>query len=276
MLDRLLTSAGRHRLWAANTCPPGDSGTWVQPLTYLVLDELHSGPTGPGNRRGYVLRRLGHRLGTATTSAPLTGVACIGTSATLGSSEGSIQEICRFASKVFGSRFDASAVVGEQRRTVGDVCGDIDFSLPVPAPRAVAALEPADLDGLAEAFTGVGFDDPQLVGDRLLRHSVTASLLRVVADHPFPPLAGRSGRKCQQVREWGMELARDPETVSVALERFVALVSRKCGRTLTNGLRPLFTVDVQIWIREVTLLPQAEGLPRARVPLGGLAGCHCR
>ena len=259
MLDRLLTNAGRQRLWAANTRPAGDSGTWVQPLTYLVLDELHSYDGAQGTDVAMLLRRLGHRLGTATTSAPLAGVACIGTSATLGSSEGSIQEMCRFASKVFGSRFDASAVVGERRRTVAEVCNDIDFSLPVPASHDVAELDPSDLDGVAEAFTGVGFDDPQAVGDRLLRHSVTASLLRVVADHPRRWPDAVAG-VCQQVREWGMELGRDPDSVSVALERFVALVSQARGRTLTNGVRPLFSVDVQIWIREVSRLKRKISL----------------
>ena len=118
-------------------------------------------------------------------------------------------DMCLFASKVFGTRFDVSAIVGEQRRLVSEVCGDIDFSLPVPNPKDLVALDPSDLDGLAEAFTGVGFDDAQAVGDRLLRHRITASLLRVAADHPrrWPDaVAGVA----QQVQEWGMALGREP------------------------------------------------------------------
>ena len=217
MLDRLLTNAGRQRLWAANTRPAGDSGTWEQPLNYLVLDELHSYDGAQGTDVAMLLRRLGHRLGMATTSAPLGGVGCVGTSATLGSSQGSIEGMCDFASKVFGSRFDASAIVGEKRRTVAEVCGDIDFSLPVPSPRSVADLDHADLDGLAVAFTGIEFDDAQQVGDRLLRHSLTASLLRVVSEHPRRWPDAVAG-VCQQVREWGMELANDPEAVVVEAE----------------------------------------------------------
>jgi len=253
MLDRLLTNATRQRLWATNTRPVDEDGTWEQPLTYLVLDEFHTYDGAQGTDVAMLLRRLGHRLGTATASSPLAGIACVGTSATLGSSRTAAADMCSFASRVFGVRFDVTAVIGEQRRTVAEVCGDIDFSLPVPDPVELVALDPRDLDALADAFTGAGFDDPQAVGDRLLRHRVTASLLRVASNRPrrWPDaVAGIA----QQVPEWGAAMARDVEVVEQALERFVALVSQARGRTSTGALRPLFAVEVQVWIREVTRL----------------------
>jgi len=259
MLDRLLTNASRQRLWAANTRPADDGGTWEQPLTYLVLDEFHTYDGAQGTDVAMLLRRLGHRLGTATTVSPLAGVGVVGTSATLGSSPTSAADMCSFASRVFGVRFDATSVIGEQRRTVTEVCGDIDFALPVPDPTSLGVLDPLDLDGLAEAFTGVEFDDRQAVGDRLLRHRVTASLLRVAADRPrqWPDaVAGIA----QQVPEWGSALALDAEAVGVALERFVALVSQAKGRTSSGGVRPLFAVEVQVWIREVTRLKRNVAL----------------
>jgi ATP-dependent helicase YprA (DUF1998 family) len=253
MLDRLLTNASRQRLWAANTRPADDDGTWEQPLTYLVLDEFHTYDGAQGTDVAMLLRRLGHRLGTATTTSPLGGIGCVGTSATLGSSPTAAKDMCSFASRVFGVRFDATAVIGEQRRTVAEVCGDIDFSLPVPEPGELVALDPRDLDALAEAFTGSEFDDAQAVGDRLLRHRVTASLLRVAADRPrrWPDAVVGIA---QQVPEWGAAMARDTEVVEHALERFVALVSQARGRTSNGGIRPLFAVEVQVWIREVTRL----------------------
>src|SRR5436309_5734527 len=103
-----------------------------------------------------LLRRLGHRLGVATAQSPLTGVAPIGTSATLGSSQTSAADMCRFACRVFGVQFDLPAVVGEQRRTVAEVCSDIDFALPTPDPRDVAQIDLSDLkagrEALAQAF----------------------------------------------------------------------------------------------------------------------------
>lgn len=256
MLDRLLLNPSRQRLWAANTRPGDDDGGWEQPLTYLVLDEIHTYDGAQGTDIAMLLRRLGHRLGTANRTSPLNNVGCVGTSATLGSSPTAAADVCSFASRVFGTRFDVAAIIGEDRMTVADVCGDIDFSLPVPPPAELVALDPSDLDGLAQAFTRTGFDNPQDVGDRLVRHRLTASLLRNVADQPrrWPDAVAAIA---QQAPEWGAVLADDPELVGAALERFVALVSQARGRTRTGETRPLFSVEVQVWIREVTRLKRA-------------------
>ena len=258
MLDRLLTTQRRQRLWAANT-PPSPRSGWEQPLTYLVLDEFHTYDGAQGTDVAMLLRRLGHRLGVASPHSPLTGIAPVGTSATLGSSPTSAADMCLFAERIFGVRFDVSALVGEQRQTVADVCADIDFSQPTPDPRALLGIDLTAADGLdelARAFTGNAFDDPQAVGDRLLRHHVTASLLRVAADRPRLWADAVAG-VAQQVPEWGRVLADDPDAASAALERFVALISQARGRTATGRVRPLFSVDVQVWIREVTRLLRA-------------------
>lgn len=263
MLDRLLTNERRQRLWAVNT-PPASRDGWEQPLTYLVLDEFHAYDGAQGTDVAMLMRRLGHRLGVATAQAPLSGVTPVGTSATLGSSPTSAADMCRFAERIFGVRFDVSSIVGEQRSTVAEVCGDIDFALPTPDPGETGRLASDDLDGLAQAFTGAAFDDPQAVGDRLLRHHITASLLRIAAERPrlWPDaVAGVA----QQVPGWGRVLADDPDAVAVALERFVALISQARGRTDSGGPRPLFSVDVQLWIREVTrLLRTVEKTPGFR------------
>ena len=233
--------------------------TWDQPLTYLVVDELHSYDGAQGTDVAMLLRRLGYRLGTATATSSLSGVALHWYVGNVGVLPDAAADMCHFASKIFGVRFDISAIVGEQRRLVSEVCGDIDFSLPVPMPKGLVALDPSDLDGLAEAFTGTGFDDAQAVGDRLLRHRITASLLRVVAEHPrrWPDaVAGVA----QQVQEWGMAHAEDPHQVGEALERFVALVSQARGRTRGGDVRPLFAVEVQVWIREVSRLKRKVSL----------------
>lgn len=255
MLDRLLTNGSRHRLWATNT-PPADLSGWEQPLTYLVLDEFHTYDGAQGTDVAMLLRRLGHRLGIATSQSPLDEVGCVGTSATLGSSQTATADMCTFASRVFGVRFEPTSIVGEQRKPVAEVCPDIDFSLPVPQPADIMALDPLDIDALAEAFTGTFFDDPQAVGDRLLQHHLTASLLRVAGDRPRAWPDAVAG-VAQQVPVWGEALVRDPNAVGIALERFVALVSEARGRGAAGEVRPLFSVDVQIWIREVTRLKRS-------------------
>lgn len=251
MLDRLLTNPHRQRLWAANTAAAVDP-----PLRYVVLDEFHTYDGAQGTDVAMLLRRLGHRLGMATAASPLDGVACVGTSATLGSAPSAAADMRSFAERVFGQRFEADAVVGERRKPVEAVCDALDLALPLPDPRAVASLADDDLDGLAQAFTGAPFDDPQEVGDRLLRHRLTATLLRHTAATPrawrdlVVVLAG-------QLPEWRRFLDEDPDALERALERFVALVSQARGRGPGGAVRPLFPVEVQVWVREVTRLTRA-------------------
>ena len=162
--------------------PPSPKGGWEQPLKYLVLDEFHTYDGAQGT--DVAARRLGHRVSTSTPSSPLDGVVCIGTSATLGSSPTATTDMRQFAERVFGQPFDETSVIGEQRQTVEQVCADIDLSLPTPKPETVIALDPSDADALALAFTGTGFDDPQEVGDRLLRHPLTSTLLQISSASP--------------------------------------------------------------------------------------------
>ncbi len=203
-----------------------------------------------------LLRRLGHRLQTATAASPLSGVACVGTSATLGSSGTALAEMRRFAERVFGQVFDESSVIGEQRRTVEEVCSDLDLSMPIPTPAEVMAVDPFDLDALAMVFTGEGFDTPEDVGDRLLRHPLTAGLLHIASHTPrvwgdvVVTLAAR-------VPTWSTAVIEDPIAAEIALERFVGLISAARGRNAAGGTRPLFSIDVQVWIREVTRLTRS-------------------
>ena len=53
------------------------------------------------------------------TTSPLHNVGCVGTSATLGSSATAAEEMCSFATRVFGTPFDAAAVVSERRKNRG-------------------------------------------------------------------------------------------------------------------------------------------------------------
>ena len=267
MLDRLLTTPGRRRLWAANT-PPTPRGSYEQPLSYLVLDEFHSYDGAQGTDVAMLLRRLGYRLGLATAQSPLHGVAPVGTSATLGSAPSSRADICRFAERVFGVRFEVSAIVDEQRLTAEQACPEVDFSLPTPDPRTIQAIDLSDpehgREALARAFTEEGFDDPRDVGDRLLKHHVTASLLRVAADRPRL-WSDAVAAMARRVPEWGRVLPDYPEAVARALECFVALISQARGRTAANKPRPLFSVEVQMWIREVSrLLRAVDDQPRFR------------
>ena len=65
---------------------------------------------------------------------------------------------------------------------------------------------------------------------------------------------------------WGREMATNLDGVKEALSRFIALISvaRRPGGD-GQGSRPLFQVEVQLWVREVSrLLRTVESVPRFR------------
>lgn len=254
MLDRLLATPDRRRLWAANTPPPNASPSqWEQPLRYVVLDELHTYNGAQGTDVAMLLRRLGERLGIATTGNALGGVGPVGTSATLGSAPTATQAIVEFASRVFGVPFDLSSVVGEQRRSIAATVPSVDYTLPTPTPEQVDALAADDRNGLALAFTGVGFDDPLSVGSRVATHHLIKALLSAASaaprawDEVVEDVASRD-------TAWGRSYGNDPAVASSALAKLVALLS-ECKRTNQAGtIVPLFGIEMQLWVREVARL----------------------
>ena len=166
-------------------------------LRFLVLDEVHTYTGKQGADVAYLIRRLKQHTGTAGE------LRCIGTSATVQSSEGEEagEAISRFATKLFGEPFDPESVVTEtyvepSRR--GEVGGEDKGIL----PKKVLATEEmlTNFDGsldetvaLVEALSGRKLSEDQtskigmgkLLGklsvvwfleDQLLRNSNSMSL----------------------------------------------------------------------------------------------------
>lgn len=99
MLDFPLIRAGDSVLWRHNA---------PDMLRFLVVDELHTFDGAQGTDLACLIRRLKSRLRT-----PPGALACVGTSATLGT-EGN-DRLLVYASAVFGESIDEAAVIGECR-----------------------------------------------------------------------------------------------------------------------------------------------------------------
>jgi replicative superfamily II helicase len=244
MLDRLLVRADRTALWAGNG---------PDTLQYVVLDEFHTYDGAQGTDVAMLLRRLGRRLSMATPEYPLGAATPVATSATLGSGSGSTDALREFAGRVFGADFDPEAVIGEFRQTAEEACGAIDYTLPTPRVEDVAEideLDPDAIDAIVAAFTGrtdaVG---PEELGDILKRHHLTRSLLAACGDRSRSWDEVRTGIVAR-LPDWGPAAQADPAAVDLALARFVALLS--IARRARG--RPLFPIEVQLWIREVSRL----------------------
>lgn len=111
MLDYALMRGNFHNLWEHNL--PDNSI-----LKFLVLDELHTYDGAQGSDVANLIRRLKLKL-----NLPEGQLCPVGTSATIGSGEGSMQLLADYASKVFGESFDETSIVTEKRVTTAEFFG---------------------------------------------------------------------------------------------------------------------------------------------------------
>lgn len=248
MLDFLLLRSEDQMLWAE---------TGPDTLRYVVLDEFHTYDGAQGTDVAMLLRRLGATLGTARPGAPLGDAAPVATSATLGTDPAALVDLRHFAGKVFGVTFDESAVIGETRQEIDESCAPVDPTLPVPSAGEVAALDPVDSDAVVAAFCrrepGAALPaDPVDLGQHLLAHPIMRAVLGAISDRPRP-LAEAALAVADSVPGWADQVRTDPDSVQAALVRFLALVST-ARRIVGDRDRPLFSVESQLWIREVSRL----------------------
>ncbi len=105
MLDYLLIRARDYPLWQ-NSNP--------ETLQFLVVDELHTFDGAQGSDLACLVRSLKALLNTRGKY-----LCCIGTSATLGSSE-KTDTLIQYVQEVFGEPFDENAVIIESRLSAGE------------------------------------------------------------------------------------------------------------------------------------------------------------
>jgi DEAD/DEAH box helicase domain-containing protein len=249
MLDFLLIRARDAKLWQHNA---------PDTLRYLVVDELHTFDGAQGTDLACLVRRMKARLGT-----PPGALACVGTSATLGTD--SDEHLLAFASKVFGEAFDDQAIVGEDRQSVAEYLADHPVEhmrLPAPADyERLATRKRGTREYLAEQY-GLWFEaetpiDPDAIdfrvhlGQQLKQHVAFQNLLRDLhrlggravqledlADAVGARLRGRDGAPPDFLRRWLLSL--------------LALVAHAAeSRDAKGERRPFLNVRIELWLREM-------------------------
>ncbi len=256
MLDFLLLRPEDRGLWEGNA---------PDTLRYLVLDELHTYDGAQGSDVACLIRRLKARLET-----PPGGLACVGTSATIGGRQKGDGEskLIEFASKVFGQQFYEDAVVREDRYSAREALGEaIDLDR-APEPGEAADLDPDRFDG-PEAYLrrqmalwlGEAELSPVELGARLRRHTVLRTLLSLLDGLPREHDALVRGlTRLEPAFE-----ALPAEARPLALDSLVALVAH--ARTATGArVEPFLTTQVQLWSRELRRLVQRVPQAAAEAP----------
>ena len=246
MLDYLLVRPEDASLWGKN-----DPST----LRFIVVDELHTFDGAQGTDLALLLRRLKSHLGVGRGH-----VACVGTSATLGS-EGA-EQLATYASQIFGEDFDTSSVVTESRVSAADYLFRFDPSIAAVPEEAKlrevlagAGGRPSldvlqDLDELFFGTRGPALDDEQArvdLGDRINLHTLFHGLLKALdrAPRSYGEILVKLGLN-PYLRERSAQGLRD------IVDGLAALVSHARARSSNGRLAPFLSVRLQSWLREAT------------------------
>ena len=249
MLDFLLLRQPDHKLWQAT-----DPGT----LQYIVLDEFHTYDGAQGTDVAMLLRRLGSVLGVNQPDRPLGGVTPVATSATLGSGTASSTAMRSFAERVFGCPFEAESIITEDRLRPDEMVPTLDFDLNFPSVAEVLAVDLEKANGmqeLATLFVGdLGEDPQQYLAEHLMEHSLTRGVL-VGAANEATPWDDALDALLTHIPTWGKVASTDRPAAHQAMTRYLALLSTaKTRDPLTGKTSPLFNIEVQLWVREMSRL----------------------
>jgi ATP-dependent helicase YprA (DUF1998 family) len=245
MLDLLLQRGDDLPLWQ-------DAG-----IAYVVVDEFHTYDGAQGTDVAMLLRRLAAATGHSRPGRPLGGICPVATSATLGESgrSGDEQRIRDVAEQVFGTGFGENSVIGEQRLPPEKFLSEVDYSLPLPAPRELAALGDPRVDPQAQAqiiklVTGQEITDRVELARVLRTHILTHALLDVLGGKPATPAEILEQIPRRGAYFWGEAFGRSPKQTAAALARFVALLSL----ARDPGGRPFLHIETHLWIRPLSRL----------------------
>ncbi|ELR97406.1 hypothetical protein GLO73106DRAFT_00012160 [Gloeocapsa sp. PCC 73106] len=109
MLDYLLLRPRDQQIWSNNA---------ARTLRYLGVDEIHTFDGAQGTDLACLIRRLKARL-----NIPERYLVCVGTSATLGGTEGR-EDMLTYAKSLFNEPFDESAIISEDRLSSAEFLAD--------------------------------------------------------------------------------------------------------------------------------------------------------
>jgi DEAD/DEAH box helicase domain-containing protein len=277
MLDYLLLRGNDKRLWAQNS---------PETLRYLVVDELHTFDGAQGADLALLIRRLKARLKT-----PENHLACVGSSATLGSGEDAAKRLVKYAEDLFGEQFDTGGVIREDRLFTHEYLESIDFT-DLPAPeRIVEAVEAGlaqtqsevarnlaqlffeDFDPASPYFDKSIPDDPSSIAWRV---ALGAKLRAHVAFHRVLEAIQASGEAAsletaiQELAGARLFRAGWSEAELGALVEAVIILTAWARRQLGGFVQPLLNVRVQTWAREMGRMVASLPVPQK---VGGQTGC---
>lgn len=265
MLDYLLLREEDRPLWEK---------TSAKSLRYLVVDELHTFDGAQGTDLACLVRRLRDRLDLGE------GLACIGTSATLGGGDG-MERLQAYASDVFGADFSSTeSVITEDRLSTEEYLesfGEPQWAGDWPSTFEAKRLATKATSNSVEIFladsirTWLGQIVRLRPGEPADWTETALMLGRMLPHHPaFRRLMSEANgiiHLATMAESWRRDVPAfrelTVEETMLMIRSFVALVSMARLVRSDGALVPFLTVRVQFWVRELAnMLATVEAEPK--------------
>lgn len=272
MLDYVLMRAKYQRLWNLNLADP-------DLLKFLVLDELHTYDGAQGSDVANLIRRLKLKFGMER------GQLCpVGTSATVGEGEQGIDLLCQYAGKIFGESFAPAAIIGETRLSL-DTFFPKANQLRLPdnlRPESLQFQKDETFQSFINRQRKLWGIDPRDSSEEV-GNWLRESLL-------FKTLIASCVRAPISIDELLQKLSvkfPDFKRLELATRRDLIYSLLSLADLATDAGRPLFAIQVQLWLRELSgIVREVSATPafRWRLPgrtkdtndLGALPVWNCR
>jgi DEAD/DEAH box helicase domain-containing protein len=248
MLDFLLMRPGDQALWQHN-----EGGQ----LKFLVVDELHSFDGAQGTDLACLIRRIRRRL------VPAGGLACVGTSATIGG-EANARALLDYAEQIFAGPFDEDALILEDRQSPKEFLGGQGADLNHwPTDASQHRLSSRHAHGPLEylqrqADLWLGEDAPHLSegGEGLAsRVELGAQLCRHRAMHELLEACQSVVDLAELIQSWQHRFGIDEACARALLDGLLALLSfARSPESSDQRALPLVQVRLQLWMRELNRL----------------------
>jgi len=249
MLDYGLMRNKFHTLWTYNFAD-------ASLLKFLVLDELHTYDGAQGTDVANLIRRLKLKLGIKR------GQLCpVGTSATIGKGDESIDLLTKYATKIYGENFPHDSVIREERLSVEQFLEGETGQI-----KSMPNLVSIEESRLKENIDYLSYTQKQIhlwginknaspfeVGQKLKELQIFKDLLQASSKGlcDIKTLINRIASKnvrFKDLAEWDDRYNMSPR--QVVLESLLALISH--AKSDQSEKWPFLHLRVQIWIRELS------------------------
>jgi len=250
MLDYGLLRNKYNKLWNQNFKSP-------ELLKFLVLDELHTYDGAQGTDVANLIRRLKLKL-----DIPQEHLCPVGTSATIGKGKDAVDLLVKYATDVFGEKFDKKSVITEHRLKADAFFTIPDSKLNPFLPKEIdvknSRLQPnEDFDRYQKRQKQLWNINPSIgsydLSQKLLELKIVKELCAAFEDHivSVEDLIGKLAKvnpDFAKLPAWASAEGYSPRQRVV--NSILALIAE--AKSDPNEKRPFLFVQVQLWIREMS------------------------